>query len=94
MKISALRVQSVPGLELGSAPLELVVVVPKTHVPREQGVELAVGGTDDHGPRSHVTEDHVGEALHIGEREVLDAAERPRGKTTAIRYVTEKQKDE
>ncbi|TNN35004.1 hypothetical protein EYF80_054827 [Liparis tanakae] len=59
-----------PGQHLRHQDLSQDVVVLQAG-----GVVLAVGGTDDNGPRSQVTEDHVGEALHVGEREVLDAAE-------------------
>lgn len=66
---------SIPGLELCSGPLKLVVTVPETCQTREKGVELRVRGADDNRHWGHVTKYHLREALHISKCEVLYAAD-------------------
>lgn len=68
------QINSVPGFELRSAPLKLVITVPETRQSRQKDVELRVRSADDDVHRAHVTKNHRREALHVGQSEVLDAA--------------------
>lgn len=71
---------SIPGLELGSSPLKLVVTVPETCQSRQKGVELGVWGADDNCNWVHVTKHHLREALHINKGEMFYAADSQGGK--------------
>lgn len=66
---------SIPGLELCSGPLKLVITVSETCRSREKRVELRVWSTDDHRYWGHVTKHHLREALHVSQSEVLYAAD-------------------
>ena len=66
-----LKQRTVPGSELCSGPLKLVVTVPKTHQSMEEGVELRVWGADNYCHWGHVTKHNLREALHISKSQVL-----------------------